>query len=380
MERYLTDYIRLDLEKKMVFMGGPRQSGKTTLARNLLKDQIALEAGGAYFNWDSDIDRKVLLNQGWSDDQRLLIFDELHKFRRWKTWIKGLYDTNEAKHKFLVTGSARLDVYKRGGDSLLGRYHYWRLHPFCLAELPPGISAKEGLKRLMSVGGFPEPFIDGNEREARRWRRDRIDRILREDVRDLESIKEISTLDLFHEALKTRVGGLVTLSNIANDLQISPTTAKKWLEVLEKMYVCFTVLPLTNKIARAIKKPPKVFFFDNADVPIEKDEGARFENLVASHLLKRLHLLEDRDGFRYKLHYIRDKEGREVDFAIIKDGKLEELIEVKLGDASPSRSLLYYAERLKPKRAVQIVLGIKRSVQKGSFLMTTPEEYFKGFD
>jgi predicted AAA+ superfamily ATPase len=182
--RYITPFVLEDLKKKMVFVGGPRQVGKTTLAKAVLS---AAFPAGRYLNWE-------------------------------KRWIKGIYDVLHEKHSFLVTGSARLDVYRRGGDSLMGRYHYWRLHPFTLDEIPKGISPKEAFHRLMTVGGFPEPFLDADERSARRWRRERFDRVLREDVRDLESIRNIQLLGMYLDLLRHRVGGLITLSNIANSV------------------------------------------------------------------------------------------------------------------------------------------------------------------
>ena len=370
--RYIAPNILEDLTRKMVFVGGPRQVGKTTLAKAILSSHYP---SGRYLNWDYDEDRQDILRKQWSADQELLVFDELHKFPRWKTWIKGIYDVSRETHKFLITGSARLDVYRRGGDSLMGRYHYWRLHPFTLDEIPPGISPKEAYQRLMTVGGFPEPFLDGDERAARRWRRERFDRVLREDVRDLEPVRNIQLLGMFLDLLRHRVGGLITISNLASDLQISPKTAKAWLEVLERMYLVFSVRPYTRSLPRAVLKPPKVYFFDNGD--IIGDEGSRFENLVATSLLKRLHYLEDRDGYRYELRYIRDKEGREVDFVIVKEGNIEELIEAKYSDEVVSKSLIYYAERLKPPKATQIVANLRRPFDKGKVKVTDPISYFQ---
>ena len=370
--RYIAPYILQDLTKKMVFVGGPRQVGKTTLAQAILSSNYP---SGRYLNWDYDEDRQDILRKQWSADQKLLVFDELHKFPRWKNWIKGIYDVSHESHSFLITGSARLDVYRRGGDSLMGRYHYWRLHPFTLDEVPQGISQKEAYQRLMTVGGFPEPFLDGDEPAARRWRRERFDRVLREDIRDLEPVRNIQLLGMFLDILRNRVGGLITLSNLAGDIQISPKTAKSWLEVLERMYLVFSVRPYTKSLPRAVLKPPKVYFFDNGDVI--GDEGARFENLIATSLLKRLHYLEDRDGYRYELRYIRDKEGREVDFVIVKDGKIEELIEAKYSDETISRSLVYYAERLKPPKATQIVANLRRPFDKGKVKITDPISYFR---
>ena len=356
----------------MVFVGGPRQVGKTTLAKAILSSNFP---SGRYLNWDYDEDRQDILRKQWSADQKLLVFDELHKFPRWKTWVKGIYDVSHELHSFLITGSARLDVYRRGGDSLMGRYHYWRLHPFTLDEVPRGISPEEAFHRLMTVGGFPEPFLDGDERAARRWRRERFDRVLREDIRDLEQVRNIQLLGMFLDMLRHRVGGLVTLSNLAGDLEISPKTAKTWLEVLERMYLVFSVRPYIKSLPRAVLKPPKVYFFDNGDVI--GDEGARFENLIATSLLKRLHFLEDRDGYRYELRYIRDKEGREVDFLIVKEGKIEELIEVKFSEDNISNSLRYYAERLNPPKATQIVANLRRPFDKGKIKVTGPISYFQ---
>lgn len=370
--RYITPYILDDLRSKMVFISGPRQVGKTTLAKGILSNHFS---SGRYLDWDLDEDRQDILKKRWDRDDKLLIFDELHKFPKWKSWIKGIFDVFHESHAFLVTGSARLDVYRRGGDSLMGRYHPWRLHPFTLDELPEGISPEEGFQRLMTLGGFPEPFISGDDRLARRWRRERFDRVLREDIRDLESIRNIQLLSLFVDLLRQRVGGLVTLSNIATDLQISPKTAKAWLDVLERMYLLFTVRPYTKSLPRAVLKPPKVYFFDNGDVLA--GEGERFENLVATSLLKRLHFLEERDGYRYELRYLRDKEGREIDFVIIKENYIEELVEVKWSDEEISKSLLYYAERLKPQRATQIIAHLRRTYTHGRIRVTDPLSYFR---
>ena len=358
--RYITQMVIEDLKKKMVFIGGPRQCGKTTLATQLIHEF----PNALYLNWDNAKQRKEILSQHWSKENSLIAFDELHKYKKWKNWLKGIYDVEKSDRSFLVTGSARLDVYRRGGDSLLGRYHYWRLHPFTLSEKPSEIADAETFRRLMKFGGFPEPFLEGNERAARRWRKERLERIVRDDIRDIENIRDIGTLELLIELLRSRVGGPVVIKNLAEDLHVSSPTVKHWLEVLERMYFIFLVYPYSTHLPRAIQKPPKVYFYDNADV--DGDDGARFENLVATHLLKTLHFLEDRDGFRYKLCYLRDKEGREVDFVLLKEKKICELIEVKWADDQINSSLRYYQKKLKPPHVTQIAGTLDRSYEKDS--------------
>ena len=348
--RYLQPYIQRDLTKKMVFVGGPRQAGKTTLAKAILE---RYESDGIYLNWDDEEHRRSILARSWKTSDRLIIFDELHKYGRWKSWLKGVFDTRPPKQTYMVTGSARLDVYRRGGDSMMGRYHHWRLHPFCLAELPKKMTPQEGLRRLMTVGGFPEPFLDGDPQSARRWRRERRMHVFREDIRDLENLRDLSAISLLMDLLQRRVGGQVVVANLAQDLGVAHKTVKHWLEVLARMYLIFAVFPYHKGMARALVKPPKVYFFDNMDV--EGDEGSRFENCVATHLRKRLDFLEDSTGHAYALHYVRDREAREVDFVVLKDGAVDALIEAKWADDKPSRSLAYFASILHPRKVMQIV-------------------------
>jgi predicted AAA+ superfamily ATPase len=350
--RYVDKFVVSDLAKKMVFIGGPRQTGKTYLAKDLLR-----RMPGEYLNWDDARDRRRIKNHEFDAALPLIVLDELHKMPRWKQWIKGVYDTRMAAQSYLVAGSARLDVYRRGGDSLVGRYHYWRLHPFTLDEPVGGLSPAESLTRLMTVGGFPEPFLSGDVRDGARWRRERFDRILRDDIRDLENIRLISTLEDLVDLLKQRVGSQISFANLAADLEVAPKTVKLWIEILQRMYLLFAVMPYTGKLSRAIQRPPRIYFYDNMDVEVAADRqlGARFENLVATHLLKRLQFREDHTGERWGLHYLRDRDDREVDFVVTRNRQVEELIEVKYSDSTPSTSLAYYTKILKPKRATQIV-------------------------
>jgi len=345
----------------MVLLGGPRQSGKTTLAKHI----AAGVPGSQYFNWDYEPDRLRVTRLDWDEDAALVVFDEIHKRPRWKTWLKGLYDVRYPIQRYLVTGSARLDVYRKGGDSMLGRYHYWRLHPFSLSERPPRMSTAQALQRLMTVGGFPEPFLDGNTAAAKRWRRDRHDRVIRDDIRDLESVSSVAHLQMLLDALRARVSSLVVQANLATDLQVAPKTVKRWLELLEAMYLVFAIRPYAKNLPRSLQKPAKVYFFDNGDVI--GDEGARFENLVATHLLKELQFLEDSTGDRWQLGYVRDKEKREVDFVTVCNGVVEELIEAKWADATPSPHLAYFAERLKPRRGCRQIVGQLPTKRAGRF-------------
>ncbi len=371
MDRYIFEPILQDLQKKMVFIGGPRQCGKTYLAKSLLK---RLQSEKNYFNWDSGEDRKIILSKKWGLE-KFIALDEIHKYPKWKNFVKGIYDTEHESHNFIITGSARLDLYKRGGDSMMGRYHYWRLHPFTLDELPKKMKIDEAFHRLMTVGGFPDPFLDGDDRAARRWRKERFDLIIREDIRDLERVNEIQNIMLLVDLLKARVGSLIVVSNLAADLQVASNTVKRWIEILERMYLIFVVRPYTDKLSRAISKPFKVYFYDNADV--DGDEGARFENLVATHLLKSIQFEEDSLGFRKSLFFLRDKEGREVDFLVTTDRKVEMLVEAKWSDDQVSKSLTYYSERLEPKHSLQLVANVKREYKSGKISVLSARNYLK---
>ncbi len=353
--RYIQDQVALDLVRKMVFIGGPRQVGKTYLANQLMQRF----AGAYYLNYDNQKHRKIMREQKWSDGDQLLVFDELHKMPKWKSWVKGIYDVQKSIHKILVTGSARLDVYRKGGDSLLGRYHYWRLHPFSIDEYPSAISFNDALKRLMTNGGFPEPFLSMDQRDSDRWRRDRFERVLTEDLRNVDVIRDIASLQVLVDLLRERVTSTLAAANLARDLEVSPKTVNRWIQSLEKLYVLFAIYPFAAKgMTRSLTKPPKTYFYDNGDVV--GDRGAVFENLVATTLLKRIHWLEDYAGKRCSLHYLRDKDGRECDFITIINKKPDLCIEAKVSDDGISDGLKYYHVRVKPRRSIQLVLDLER--------------------
>ena len=292
LHRYLKPCIRSDLEQKMVFVGGPRQVGKTTLALDLLG--ATSRRHPAYLNWEDIHARKQLLNAEFPSEQSMLVFNELHKFPRWRNLVKGLYDTQGDLTSILVTGSARLDYYGKGGDSLQGRYHFYRLHPISLGELTSRPN-KDDLDALLRFGGFPEPLLAGNVRTWRRWARERISRVIYDDLRDLENLRQVGLVELLAESLPEKVGSPLSINRLCEGLQVAHGTVQRWLDILENLYVCYRIAPFGSPRIRAVKKEAKLYLWDWSQVP---GEGERFENLVASHLLKYCHFIEDTEGFK----------------------------------------------------------------------------------
>lgn len=351
--RYLAGSIKADLEQKMVFIGGPRQAGKTTLALDLLEAKNKRHSG--YLNWDDPRVRPKLLGGELPAGQKLVVFDEIHKFPRWRNLVKGLYDSEGDHVSFLVTGSARLDHYRKGGDSLQGRYHYYRLHPFTIGELEASSSPSD-LQALLQFGGFPEPLLAGNARLWRRWQRERISRVVYEDLRDLENVREIALVELLVEALPDRVGSPLSVRSLSEDLQVAHATVNRWLEILENLYLCFRISPFGAPKIRAVKKETKLYFWDWSQTP---SPGARFENLVACHLLKYCHHIEDTQGYAMELRFIRDTDRREVDFVVLRDRQPEFAVECKTGERSPSPAIDYFRQRTTINDFFQVHLGTR---------------------
>ena len=372
--RYLEANLRQDLTQKMVFLAGARQVGKTTVAQHIL----ASAESGQYLNWDNREDRRDIRAARWPGGDALVVLDELHKWRGWKGWLKGEFDRHRDHLRFLVTGSARLDVYRRGGDSLQGRYHHHRLHPFSLAEasggkrrpilpgqeLPVGTRATgDLLGSLLEFGGFPEPFLSQSSRTVRRWQKERLDRFFREDVRDLEPIRELSAFQHLADVLPDRVGSLLSLNALREDLQASHRALTHWMDVLERLYHVFRLRPFAGRPGRILTKMPKAYLWDWSLVP---ERAARFENLVASHLLKLCHFLEDSEGHSVELRYLRDRDGREVDFLVTASRRPWFAVEVKLAEARVDPALVYFRDRLKIPWAYQLTLaGGRDFVQDG---------------
>ena len=351
--RYLQKEISKDLKEKMVFLGGPRQVGKTTFAQNLLKNYH--DQHPAYLNWDNTEDRKKILENEWPRSEKLIIFDEIHKFSKWRNFVKGSYDKLKNTHQFLITGSARLDYYRKGGDSLLGRYHYFRMHPLSLPEVS-STQPQDALNRLMQFGGFPEPYLKQDLTSLKRWHRSRRERIVYSDIRDLENVKEISNIELLVNALPERVGSPLSRKNLAQNLEVDFKTVEKWISILENVYYCFRIAPFGAPKIKAVKKEQKVFLWDWSEI---EDPGARWENLVASHLLKLCHYIEDTEGSAMELRFLRDSEGREIDFVLVKDKKPLFAVECKSGDRKISPHLKYFSERTAIPKFYQVHRGEK---------------------
>jgi len=354
--RYLAKLVQTDLQKKLVFLAGPRQVGKSTLAK-----QLGISKN-CYLDWDIPADRKIVRDIGWPKDQGVVVLDELHKYPKWKGLLKGVIDEFQNDPPLLVTGSVRLETFRKGGDALTGRTYLYRLHPIDPLEACHYFGEKSvssATSRLLQTGGFPEAFL--NKKEAARLREDRLQVVVREDLRDLSNISELRGMQLLVDLLRERVGGGINYSNLAADIGVSPPTVKKWIELLERLYVIFLLYPFSRKLARTIRREPKVFFFDCAAAT--NGEGARFENLIAGTLLKYLHFENDRNGRRNQLHYYRDKAGREVDFVVADGLKPCLLVEAKKSEATLSPSLSYLAQRLPEASPWQLVGGSLKARQ-----------------
>lgn len=328
--------------------------GKTTFALRFLGPR-ADARHPAYLNWDDPAARNPLLKGEIPAGQPLILLDEIHKYARWRNLVKGLYDKNRPHVSFLVTGSARLDYYRKGGDSLQGRYHYYRLHPFSLREIDHG-AGQEALDLLLRFGGFPEPLAAANEREWRRWQREHRDRVLQEDLRDLERVREVSLVELLLTHLPECVGSPLSIGSLSRLLQIAHPTIEHWIAILERLYMCFRIAPYGSAKIRAVRKEKKLYFWDWSQA---KEGGARFENLVAGQLLKYCHWIEDTEGYAMELRFLRDTDKREVDFVVLKDGRPEFAVECKTGEKSPSAAARYFKARTPIPLFYQVHLGTR---------------------
>jgi predicted AAA+ superfamily ATPase len=356
--------------RQMIFLSGPRQVGKTT---------TSLEASSEspihyYFNWDNEDHRKLIIEgpsaiakEARLDEVRgtlpILVFDEIHKYRNWKRFLKGFFDTYEKKCRILVTGSARLDVYKRGGDSLMGRYFLYHLHPLSIREITdPSVPHQEirnpcpindtDYEALLNYSGFPEPYLKRSKSFFNHWKRLRIEQLFREDLRDLSRVQEISQIQLLAEILQEEAPPALNHSTLATKIKVSAPTLHRWIELLKNLFFCFTIQPWSKNLNRSLIKEPKIYLWNWALI---EDKGARLENLVASHLYKAVQFWTDQGFGEYSLYYLRDKDKRKVDFLVTKDRKPWFIVETKAsGYQGISRWLYYYQEKLKVPHAFQL--------------------------
>lgn len=353
-KRYITDQVTKDLNNKMVFIGGPRQVGKTTLAKHFLpQSQLG------YMNWDIPSQREMILHHQLPDSD-LWVFDEIHKYSKWRNFLKGIYDEYGNTRKILVTGSAMLDYYRQGGDSLQGRYHYLRLNPLSIAELK--ISSEDMAMKLLQRGGFPEQYLIGDATDAKRWSREYRQRLIQEDLLSLEHIKNLGTLELLMTRLPDLVGSPLSINALREDLQVSHKTLSNWLDIFTRLYAIFRIPPFGTPQLRAVKKEQKHYHYDWTLID---DLSIRFENMVATHLLKWVQFEEDSKARPLELRYFRDVDGREVDFVITEKQIPIMAIECKWNDADISNGLKYFKKHFPDCPAWQIsMIGKKNYVSK----------------
>jgi predicted AAA+ superfamily ATPase len=371
---YVNIWRELAAEKSMVFLAGPRQSGKTTLA-HIISGSFT---NTLYFNWDIPEHRARLIGnptffeavERKDPSTPLIIFDEIHKYKEWKNYLKGVYDQFHEDYQFLVSGSGRLDIYQKGGDSLAGRYYLFHLWPFTVAELgrrkvaiedwlrePLKISVeeKEKLREIWSglsaLSGFPEPYLSSRVTTYRRWTNAYSQQLIREDVRDLTGIKSIGDLEILYLLLPSKVGSPISIPSLAGDLRVSYNSVRSWLGVFERFFLIFGIGPWTHKIARAIQKERKIYLFDSPKI---EEPSARFENMVALELWRAVTSWNDMGYGLFSLHFIKNKEQQEVDFLIAKERKPFLLVEAKLADTEVSLALKKFQRTLKIP-AVQLI-------------------------
>lgn len=347
MERFLKPQIIEDLNHKMVFLAGPRQVGKTTLAKSL---SLKMD----YLNWDVDEDRTRILTKEFKNKE-LYVFDEIHKYKTWRNYLKGLFDSYGSSRKILVTGSARLDILRKGGDSLQGRYHFLRLMPLTFAELK--MTTPKDLMTLYSLSGFPEPFFQQSKANCNRWSRQYRERIVRQEVFSNEQILDLSNMELLLNRLPDFVGGTLSINSLREDLQVSHKTAGKWIDVFEKLYAVFRISPFGPPKIKAIKKEQKIFFYDwNAVV----EPGPRYENFLAVHIMKWISHQQDVFGRMLELRYFRDKYGHEVDFVVLENNKPILFIEARYADSEVSKGLVFLKKKFPSVRSMQLHLAGKK--------------------
>lgn len=361
-------------DNQMIFLAGPRQVGKTTISRSC-KDP----AKTIYLNWDVKEHRAEIIagtlnvakytNLDQPKEYKpLIVFDELHKYKKWRQFLKGFYDLYSLETNIIVTGSAKFDIYRRGGDSLMGRYFPYRVHPLSVREIistdvpkqPISTQSRissEDFERLWKFGGYPDPYLKANENFSKRWQKLRLDQLLKKDIKELTNIQEIDQLELLATFIQENATKALNYTALSQRTGVAVNTVKRWISTLKHFYYCFTISPWSKSIARSLIKEPKVFLWDWSEIT---DIGSRVENFVACHLYKAVHAWNDLGFGNFGLYYIRDKDKNEVDFLLVRNGKPWVLIEVKhSANHSISKNLYHFQEVTGAEHALQVVFDME---------------------
>ena len=358
---------------QMAFMPGPRQAGKTTLAKKVCAE---LTSESIYLNWDYPKDRERILqgsdqiineiqkDELGSHQPVTVAFDEIHKFSQWKNYLKGYYDYSKELAHTLVTGSAKLDIFKKGGDSLMGRYFLYHIHPFSAGELlqrpfeakefaEPAMLDDAMWQGLYEFGGFPDPLLKQDKRFLTRWQQLRLQQLFQEDIGDISGVSSLHQMEVLVNILQNQATGQLNYHALAKLIQVSDKTVKQWVSILNSLYYCFTIQPWHRNISRSLIKEPKLYLWDWSVI---EDPGARIENLLASHLHKAAHFWTDIGLGKYQLHYLRDKDKKEVDFLVSKNNAPWMLVECKSSGNEPiSANLRYFQQQTNAPFAFQVV-------------------------
>lgn len=381
MDRLYTEFLKDIFGKyqQMIFLSGPRQVGKTTISKQL-QDYFD---ESVYLNWDVIKDReKILSGQDFIEDifpthvlrdrKPLVIFDEIHKYKNWKNYLKGFYDTYKDDYHILVTGSAHLDIYQSGGDSLMGRYFCYTVFPLTLGETlapfralrngislkfidDPILNAEDVLTQLFNFGGYPEPYLKKDTQFLNMWQSARSKQLIFEDIQTLTHIHDVYLIDVLSELMKNQTGQLLNRTSFAKKIKVTTQTVSRWIETLERFYFCFSISPWHKNVTRSLIKEPKIYLWDWSLI---EDEGARFENLVALHLKKFVHFYKERGIEKFDLYYLRDIDQKEVDFIITKNQVPYIMIEVKLSDKKITPHMLHFQKQLNAPYNIQLVYNM----------------------